>query len=100
MKYWHKIIIAAMLFVTISIGWGNLPGGWRIGVVLTLFFWLLCSGVAFLIQIFTSERAYRPYALGTRFQRRIFWRTMAFGPCMSLFLDTVVKKRPLNKLPD
>lgn len=100
MKFWHAVFIAFMLCVSAVVAWENLSGYYRLMMVLALILWVLFVLAAFLLQVFTAERAYRPYPLGTRFQRKMFWRTVALGPLMFLFLDPVFKGKPLIKLPD
>lgn len=102
MRLWHKIFIAFMLCASIGLIWENLSNDARLVVASIVGSWMLGSLLAFLVQRFTAERAFRPYLLGTRFQRRIFWRTMLWGPLMLiLFLLSLPSKgKPLIKLPD
>lgn len=99
MKFWHAVFIAFMLCVSAVFTWENLFGHYRL-LLLALIFWVLGALAAFLVQVFTKERAYRPYPRGTRFQRKMFWQTVAFGPFMFLFMCPVFKEKPLIKLPD
>lgn len=97
MKLWHKILIAFMLCVSAVVAWENLSAYYRLMLVLGLIFWMLAALVAFLIQIFTADRAFRPYPLGTRFQRKMFLRTMVYGPFAFLIMSPVIKGEPLVK---
>lgn len=102
MRLWHKVFIGLMLCAAIYLIWVELFGFSLLKLVSVLPAWAAIVTLAFTVEVITKERAFRPYPLGTRFQRKMFWQTVRWGPfILGLWLlDLLSKRKSLIKLPD
>lgn len=65
----------------------NLPlGPWVVGIALFAIPWLICGLMVVVIQWFKYDAVDRPNPVGTRWQQRMFWRTLLWGPFMIILI--------------
>lgn len=94
MRLWHKVFIGLMLCAAAYLTWVKLFGFSPLKLVSVLAAWLVLGTLAFMALLVTTERAYRPYPLGTPCQRKVFWQAVCWGPfILALLLLEFMSKR-------